>query len=530
MDSYSFDVHGKLEVFPGGVKLVELLESFPLKYDGYCVPTKDCLLLIEDTILGSEDHSILFDILGEIGKVTGRSDFRPISANRSFVYESYQKALISLQKDVKHISDHDGNESAAEKDLVWLIKEAFKKDSSDIHIAITDDQQAKFFFRVDGCMDTTPVVRSKKDTFALVGSLFDYKGADKTENGTFHRDNNNSTSIQTDVDVYDNGKNKRVELRVNYRSQTQDEKSCIIRVISGSERFGSLEAAGVKDDLAAVFRKFICQSFGMILISGPTGAAKSTVLNCVIAEKPKNRVLHTVENPIESHHSDPLVFQGLMSDDVTKDIASFLRYDPDIGVVSEVRLGDEVLAAMALSRTGHLILSTIHATDAASVVDRLCNMGVSRDELAERNLLRMLTGQRLVPLLCNECKVPSQSTPESINQLQQILQVASPEAMLKLKKFAMQIHFESKNGCQKCGYTGRKGRQLVCEYIVIDDEARQFIKSGDSVNWIKSLKGRGWKSMADHTWELIEAGLVDPEVADSEVPEVLIGSDHWTYN
>ncbi|MGI2023765.1 GspE/PulE family protein [Shewanella glacialipiscicola] len=531
-DQYDQHRHGEIEVFDGGISLAHLLENLSEKF-GYCVPSKNGYLLIDETVINKDEDILknLFAVLSDLSRVTGKSDFNPIKANRAFVYESYEKALELLNKAERHSKNDDDNASIAEQILNLVIKEAIKRDAADIHIKITDDTQAKIFFRVDGVIDTTPLIRSKADAIAMIGHLFDYSGHDNTES-SFHPGKNNSTSIHKDIEQ--DSAMKRVELRVEYRSQTKDDKACIIRLLAGTDKYKTLESAGVKPDFALVLRKFICQSFGIILISGPTGAGKSTLLNCVIAEKPKNRVLHSVENPIEARHSDPLVFQGLMSDDVTQDIVRFLRYDPDIGAISEMRLGDEVKAAMALSRTGHLILSSIHATDAISVIDRLCDMGVTRSELAERNLLRMLTGQRLVPLLCNQCKIQREkngtNNKDWADKFELVKRVASPEAVVKLNNFALQICFESENGCEACEHTGRKGRQSVYEYVVIDDEARQFIRENNSLAWVKSLKSRGWKSMADHTWELIKNGQVDPEVADAEVPDVLVASDHWVYN
>ncbi|MEN2500072.1 MAG: hypothetical protein MHMPM18_004240 [Marteilia pararefringens] len=184
-----------------------------------------------------------------------------------------------------------------------------------------------------------------------------------------------------------------------------------------------------------------------------------------------------------------------------------------------MRNGKQVDAAMGLSRTGHLVLSTIHANDAVSQIDRLQDMGITLAQLAEKNLLRLLTAQRLLPLLCHHCKVPLSDEDFSDWKL-----FASSASYQKLLDYRNKIFKQHHKGCKHCSMTGVSSRHLVLEYIVVDEDGRKFIRNGDMQGWVRHLRENNWESMADHSWKLILEGRVDPNVADGIVPDLIVDS------
>lgn len=527
IDQYTPDPAVEFKVYPGGARLADLMKELAEQF-GYFVPSEDRILLLDESAFASDEDSDggscgakVLTILGRLYQLTDVSNFVLQKDTSHTVYKMYQAALNELERyDESDSSQIRKNETIEIFDSI--VAKGVSMNASDIHIKMTDDPQAKIFYRVDGDVSLTPDVKSLQDMQAMIGSIFEWWGADNAAEKPFKPDSNNSTSLERPCVI--DKQTRRIELRCQYRVQNQSERAFIVRIIVGTSKFKKLEDIGIDKAMADVFRKMVRQPSGMILISGPTGAGKSTTLNAVIDEKPAKKVVHTLENPIEAKHSDPLIFQGIMSKNVKGDISDMMRFDPDIIVIGEMRLGDEVEAAMGLSRTGHLILSSIHANDSLSIIERLLQMGVKREEMSERNLIRMLVAQRLVPVLCPHCKVEGKE--QSVNE---VAATASPSAKEKLQNFAMRIFFESPSGCKKCFNTGRAGRVLVCEYIVVDDSGRESIRSGDSIGWVKTLTNNGWKSMADRTWDLIGQGLVDPVVADGVVPGVLIGSDDWRY-
>jgi type II secretory ATPase GspE/PulE/Tfp pilus assembly ATPase PilB-like protein len=107
--------------------------------------------------------------------------------------------------------------------------------------------------------------------------------------------------------------------------------------------------------------------------------------------------------------------------------------------------------------------------------------------------------------------------------------IADESALTRIKEHKSKIHTINHDGCEHCRWKGTKGRKLVLEYTVVDDTARKFIYNGDSVAWVESLHKRGWKSMADSSWDFILSGNFDAEIAETEVPGVLASSMEWQY-
>lgn len=484
---------------------------------GYCIPLKQYLLLIEENINDSED---LLRIQQAIIEATGVHQWEFVADKRSAIYAQFEKFTEQLNKSVG-ASESSADSVAVEQQTEALFSDALKAGVTDIHISITSDPQAKIYFRDDGTIDTTPILKASNEAMAMIGSLFEFAGANNAKSD-FSRDQNNSTSVNKTLTV--NGSSIEIEARIEYRSLSPSEKVCAIRLITGAAKFRTLDDLGLPKKSSDVMRSFIKQTFGLILFSGPTGAGKSTTMGALIKEKPKDRIIHTTERPVEEKFADPLIFQGNSAENIADDLASFMRLDLDIGVVGEMRYLEEISLAMNLARTGHLLLSSIHATDSLGIIDRLVKEGVSRAELSERNLLRLLTAQRLVPILCNHCK-------EKItdSDIERMVVVGDPTAIEKIKNHKTNIFKARPEGCEHCRGKGVKGRKLVLEYTVVDDLARKFIYSGDSSGWLESLKNRGWKSMADTAWESIIAGKFDVEIAETEVPGVLVNNMEWQY-
>ena len=341
----------------------------------------------------------------------------------------------------------------------------------------------------------------------------------------FSLDSNNATSFEITL-FKDTPEQQQLEVRAEYRSMTFKSKVCILRLISSAKKNISQRPQNITDAQFSVFSRFMRQGQGLILVSGPTGSGKSTLLNQIIKLKLYSAILHTFENPIEAKHDDPLIFQGLISDDIGEDIARCMRYDLDIAVVGEMRLGKEFEAAMTLARTGHLILSTIHATDAISILTRLLNMGINATELSERNLLRLLTGQRLLPLICPHCSISLENKRETFDQLFSIVSDTARNILYSNKD---NLRFKNNGGCNHCNHRGIVGRHLVLEQVIVDDIVRACIRDNTIYELKEKIKHNGWLSMADFAWPLITKGMIDPFDADNQIPEMFIEHTAWRY-
>lgn len=501
--------------------LAAVLKELSATY-GY-IAIYDNGVVLTDVTTEEKESSNFIVVYAMLSEVTFLSELDFRIADREVVYAAHEEQLkqLALFDEGLVNVEHKGE---VEELFNKFINNAVQRNATDIHMSITSDQNAQIFYRIDGEMNLTPISKSRAECKSLIGNCFEWTGSDNAAKKTFNEDDDNDTSLDR-IPVRINGLKKEVEIRVHYRSLTSDNKVCTFRICNIGSEIRTLEELGLDSREALVMKSGINMANGLFLISGPTGSGKSTLMASVINEKSKFKVMHTLEDPIETALPDKLTFQGKSSDSPERDIEGFMRTDLDIGVVSEMRTLAQVASGMTLARTGHLVMSTLHANDAISQIERLQNMGISRDVLAEKSLIRILTAQRLVPLLCPECKVKVNSHDLSLWKV-----TASKDAYDKLKEHQESIFKKREQGCNYCEKTGTKGRKLVFEFVVVDRKGRECIKSGDTIGWVEHLKQNGWKSMADKAWDLILNGEADANVVDGLVPDLLVDeSQDYSY-
>ena len=245
---------------------------------------------------------------------------------------------------------------------------------------------------------------------------------------------------------------------------------------------------------------------GIILISGPTGSGKTTTLYATlkILNKERTNVL-TIEDPIE------YTLEGINQVQLKENIGltfasalrSFLRQDPDVIMLGEIRDGETAQMAIRAALTGHLVLSTIHTNSAWGTISRLIDMGVPPFLLA--NTINTSVAQRLVRVLCNTCK-------EKRNFDSGIL----PRTYKLPVPVAYSFHA---NGCENCHYTGYKGRKAIYEVIPIDLELAEAIKS-NVFSIEELLKQRSIRTLKDNAFDLFEKGITSAD----EVYSVLLNN------
>jgi len=218
----------------------------------------------------------------------------------------------------------------------------------------------------------------------------------------------------------------------------------------------------------------IAKPFGMILVTGPTGSGKTTTLYSTLSELNKSTTnLCTAEDPIEFNLFG--INQVQMHDDIGLNFAStlrsFLRQDPDIIMVGEIRDFETAEIAVKAALTGHLVLSTLHTNDAPSTVSRLLNMGI--EPFLVSSSVNLIAAQRLVRKLCMDCKEPIQVPEQTLIDMG-----ASPEELASFN-----VHHGQ--GCRTCNGTGHKGRIAVYEIMTCSDEVGEFILNGASTLELK---------------------------------------------
>ncbi len=395
--------------------------------------------------------------------------------------EVLNKALVSYYRrgDQKETtSSSTSNLQAGSHDfLEELIFEAKTIGSSDIHFEVFKDE-ARVRFRIDGKLIERYKIE-KENYLELVNKIKIKSNLDITEK-----------RLPQDGRInYDD-----FDIRVSILPTLHGEK-IVMRILGRDSGHLDIDKVGLDDNEKAIYLEALKATKGIILISGPTGSGKTTTLYAslkLLNNSISNIV--TVEDPIE------YTLKGINQVQLREDIGltfssalkTFLRQDPDIIMLGEIR--DAATAEMAIraSLTGHLVLSTIHTNSALGTISRLIDMGIPPFLIAET--LKISVAQRLVRKLCNSCKekVPFEQNHHTNKVFQEIKE-----------------HHVAK-GCEQCHYTGYKGRTAIYEIVPISYDLAQAIKKDDP-NLEASIAGFSKNSLSSKALELIKLGITSIE-------------------
>ena len=377
------------------------------------------------------------------------------------VGEAEQEAVdLSTEEDL----DEEEDLSAAADDapvvqlVNLMISEALKMRASDIHVE-PFEKSLRLRYRIDGVLQEM-APPPKKFQNAIISRIKILSNLDIAEK-RLPQDGRFKAKIQ----------NKSVDFRVSSCPTAYGEK-IVIRLLDQSNLQVRLTDLGFEATTLKKFEAEIRKPWGMVLVTGPTGSGKSTTLYSALStiNDPSKNIM-TIEDPVEYQlgginqvHARPDI--GLS---FAAGLRSFLRQDPDIIMVGEIRDLDTAEIAIKAALTGHLVLSTLHTNDAPSAINRLTNMGV--EPFLVTASLNMIVAQRLVRRICNECKeefTPSRELLESIG-----IEPRDGDA------------FHQGAGCGSCNGTGYKGRVALYEVLVVTDELRDIIIRGTPSNVLK---------------------------------------------
>jgi len=301
----------------------------------------------------------------------------------------------------------------------------------------------------------------------------------------------------------DDGKKKEVDMRVSSLPTMWGEK-VVARILDKEMLRLDLTQLGFEEESLALFQEAIHRPWGIILVSGPTGSGKTnTLYSAVSTINSLDMNIMTAEDPVEFN------IQGINQVPVREEIGltfaaclrTFLRQDPDIMLVGEMRDLETVDVAIKAALTGHLVFSTIHTNDAASSITRLVNMDVEPFLIADSLIL--VVAQRLIRRVCKKCAQPH-SLPESA-----LLEMGFRKEELK------GLHILRPKGCDACNKTGYKGRTALFEVMKIDEDIREMILSRAQSREIKK------KAIEKGMLTLRRSGLTKIKGGVTSVEEVL---------
>ncbi|NJB68658.1 general secretion pathway protein E [Desulfobaculum xiamenense] len=291
---------------------------------------------------------------------------------------------------------------------------------------------------------------------------------------------------------------KDVDIRVSTVPTLKGEKA-VLRILDRSKTVLSLPDLGLEGDNLALFRQAASAPHGILLVTGPTGSGKTTSLYAALSELVNETSnIMTVEDPVEYHLDGVNQVQVNRAAGVTfaGAIRAFLRQDPDIILVGEIRDEETASTAIQASLTGHLVLATLHTNDAPTAVTRLLEMGIEPFLVASSLSLAM--GQRLVRLNCPQC-----ATRRPVDeQTRRLLGEAGAAVMEQVVS----------EGCEHCMRTGFRGRQGIFELLPVDEGLRSLILAKSSVDRLQDYaRGKGFVTMLEHGLKLVAAGRTTVE-------------------
>jgi len=369
------------------------------------------------------------------------------------------EVLIEQQKREEEVTDImqvSPDAPEVEKLVNAIILEAVRLKASDVHIE-PFEKKIVVRYRVDGLL--------RKASFKIP---MVYKNALISKIKIMCNMNIVERRVPQDGRLQVRAKGLPLEFRVNIVPTIYGE-SVVMRMLDRSASGLSLEQLGFLPDTLEKFLELLNRPYGLILVCGPTGSGKSFTLTAALQKvrDPTEKVL-TAENPVEYELDgvvqvpvNPDLKMGDKKFDFAAALRAFLRQDPDIIMVGEIRDQETAQVAMEAALTGHLVLSTIHTNDAPSAVARLYEMGAPTYLIA--NTLEGVLAQRLIRTLCSECKQPDTSPSEELIKVLDEYKIDYSSAT-----------FMKPVGCRKCGNTGMKGRTAIHELLVMNDEIREI--------------------------------------------------------
>jgi len=378
------------------------------------------------------------------------------------------------------------NESEVIKFSTAVVAEAIKKGVSDIHIE-PYRFSSRVRYRLDGMLQEQEQYRKfLHDNYGAVVTRFKIMGKLDIAERRLPQDGAINFKIEGKV----------IDLRLSILPTANNER-IVMRVLNKDAGDITLEQLNFEDQDLKSLRKSIHSTQGLILVTGPTGSGKSTTLYSILKEvsKPHLNIL-TAEDPVEYELDG--VGQVQIKDDIgftfAKALRSFLRQDPEIILVGEMRDKETVDIGLKAALTGHLVFSTLHTNDAPSTITRLQNMGTP-DYLISA-ACQLVVAQRLARKNCKECKIPDDDVnPKVLQDLGFSAEQASRVKAIKGK------------GCETCSNTGYKGRQGIYEILVVSKPLKEAILRKATTPELREIAIKeGFQTMQDMGKRLIASG------------------------
>ena len=461
------------------------------------------VLKILDTVYGKQDSAQVAQLVESVAQ--SQADHKADGEEETF--------SLAAEAEKKDISDIDATAPEVEKLVNAIILGALSTKASDIHIEPFEDPNGK---------NSKVLIRYRVDCMLRVAS-FSVPWAYRQAISAKIKIMTNSMNI-TERRIPQSGriqiiaKGNPIEFRVEMVPTVYGE-SCVMRILDRASVRVDIKIMGfLPDTEKKLLEQFAGiggkKNFGLVLVCGPTGSGKSTTLYACLnyVNRPDIKII-TAENPVE-YNIDGIVQVPVNPDvslggnkkfDFASALRSFMRLDPDVIMVGEIRDEETAHIALEAAMTGHLVFSTIHTNDAPSALERLTQMGLPRFVVA--NTMKAVLAQRLARRLCKDCKVEADPTPEELAVFEaNNVKVPAGAKVCRAK------------GCEVCKGSGYKGRVGMHELLVLNEEIRlQLLKDPSAIPVKEIAMKNGMRTIAMDGLEKVLMGL-------TTVKEVLGGA------
>ncbi|HKA52170.1 MAG TPA: type IV-A pilus assembly ATPase PilB, partial [Candidatus Binatia bacterium] len=399
---------------------------------------------------------------------------------------------VEVVKDQGEIDLQELERATEDAPVVRLVNavftDALRKRASDIHIE-PYEQTFRVRFRIDGVL--SEILQPPLTLKAAVASRIKVMASLDIAERRLPQDGRIKIKM---------GPNDAIDIRVSVLPTLFGEK-IVMRLLDKSQLQTDMLKLGFEERALKDFKEGIYRPYGMVLVTGPTGSGKTTTLYSALSELNKITTnISTAEDPVEFNL--PGINQVQVNEDIGLTFAAalraFLRQDPDIIMVGEIRDRETAEIGVKAALTGHLVLSTVHTNDAPSTINRLLNMGVAPFLVASS--VNLIVAQRLARRICPRCKVDQPITPQAL------IDLGIPPEEAKT--------YECKHGlgCPECGGSGYRGRIALYEVMPLYEEIRDLVLSSAPTPEIKrAAMNRGVKTLRQSGLTKVREGVTSLE-------------------
>lgn len=477
MNSFVVDPEA-IELVPVGIasihKIVPIIKKGNVLVIGMIDPTNNNIINEIVHISGLKVEAILAD---EVDIQSAQNQCYGGSSDTKLIFSTREKALRN---------DGASNTSQASRLADKLVEEAVSIGASDIHIE-PEEKRVGVRYRIDGLLRHHLFLPKDSET-SLVARFKVIANLDITEK-----------RIPQDGRVMLKISRRDIDFRVSTCPTIYGE-NVVLRILDKSSMNIGLNNLGFPAQQLNAFSKIIKRPHGIVLVTGPSGSGKTTTLYSVLESLNRESInIMTVEDPVE--YQFPRVRQVQVNPaaglNFPEALRSFLRQDPDIIMVGEIRDFQTTEIAIQAALTGHLVLSTLHTNDSATAFTRLIDMGVEPFLVA--GVISGVLSQRLIRKVCPQCRVEYRPSGSLLESLKMGDRVSDTTKFMRGK------------GCKNCFNTGHKGRTSICEFLTVTSEIKKLVLGKASAEEIKKLaREQGMRTLREVAIDKVLAGITSP--------------------